>query len=312
MQVPDSAYGIFKNVKKAVMQVALNLTELEIKVEEATNNEPWGPHGTIMSEIAEAAYDSDKYKEIMGVLARRLQDKEDKWRHVYKSLLLLDFMLKHGPQKVVVELRSNVSVIQALERFQYKTPKGKDEGINVRNRAKLLVELVSDTERIKEEREKARQNRNKYGGVSAQEARMGGGFTAGGGFRSGGGGGGDYGSNSSRYDDFDGPSPFSPKPKRSNAAGSSDTTARSGEYRQPASKLGGAGNSSDSVRTSSGPSEYKPPQQVDETPAELQKKKLSQTKVNPNIANTFAKMSLAAPAQASAAAVPKADRKSVV
>jgi hypothetical protein len=51
----------------------------------------------------------------------------------------------------------------------------------------------------------ARQNRNKYGGVSAQEARMGGGFTAGGGFRSGGGGGGDYGSNSSRYDDFDGP-----------------------------------------------------------------------------------------------------------
>jgi hypothetical protein len=47
-----------------------------------------------------------------------------------------------------------VSVIQALERFQYKTPKGKDEGINVRNRAKLLVELVSDTERIKEEREK--------------------------------------------------------------------------------------------------------------------------------------------------------------
>lgn len=49
MQVPDAAYGIFKNVRKAVMQVALNLTELEMKVEEATNNEPWGPHGTIMN-----------------------------------------------------------------------------------------------------------------------------------------------------------------------------------------------------------------------------------------------------------------------
>ena len=36
----------------------------------------------------------------MGVVARRLQDTEEDWRHVYKSLLLLEFMSKHGPQKV--------------------------------------------------------------------------------------------------------------------------------------------------------------------------------------------------------------------
>ena len=36
----------------------------------------------------------------MGVIARRLQDSEEDWRHVYKSLLLLEFMSKHGPQKV--------------------------------------------------------------------------------------------------------------------------------------------------------------------------------------------------------------------
>ena len=29
--------------------MALNLTDLEVKVEEATNNEPWGPHGTVMA-----------------------------------------------------------------------------------------------------------------------------------------------------------------------------------------------------------------------------------------------------------------------
>ena len=50
-----------------------------------------------IAEIAEAAYDSEKYKEIMGVIARRLQDKGENWRHVYKSLLLLEHMLKHGP-----------------------------------------------------------------------------------------------------------------------------------------------------------------------------------------------------------------------
>lgn len=42
------------------------------------------------------------YKQIMGVIARRLQDSGESWRHVYKSLLLLEFMAKHGPQKVMM------------------------------------------------------------------------------------------------------------------------------------------------------------------------------------------------------------------
>lgn len=43
------AMGMFNKVKKVVQQVALNLSETEIKVEEATSNEPWGPHGTVMT-----------------------------------------------------------------------------------------------------------------------------------------------------------------------------------------------------------------------------------------------------------------------
>jgi hypothetical protein len=52
------------------------------------------------AEITKAAYDIESYKQIMGVLARRLQDQGEDWRHVYKSLLLLEYMAKHGPQKV--------------------------------------------------------------------------------------------------------------------------------------------------------------------------------------------------------------------
>lgn len=37
--------GITTKIKK----VALNMSDIEIKVEEATNNEPWGPHGTAMA-----------------------------------------------------------------------------------------------------------------------------------------------------------------------------------------------------------------------------------------------------------------------
>lgn len=47
----------------------------------------------------------------MEVLARRLQDQGEDWRHVYKSLLLLEYMAKHGPQKV--QLLSDVMTAEA-------------------------------------------------------------------------------------------------------------------------------------------------------------------------------------------------------
>lgn len=62
---------------------------------------------------------------------------------------------------------------------------GKDQGINIRNRAKELVELLSDVDRIRAERKKARTTRNKYGGVEGG-AGLGGGFLGGGSSRYGG------------------------------------------------------------------------------------------------------------------------------
>ena len=53
------------------------------------------------AEISRAAFDYEDYKQIMGVIARRLQSEGENWRHVYKSLLLLEYMSKHGPQKVL-------------------------------------------------------------------------------------------------------------------------------------------------------------------------------------------------------------------
>ena len=43
------AGGYLMSLTTKVKQMALNLTDLEVKVEEATNNEPWGPHGSVMA-----------------------------------------------------------------------------------------------------------------------------------------------------------------------------------------------------------------------------------------------------------------------
>ena len=43
------ALSYLKGIGNKVKQVALQLTEIEVKVEDATNNEPWGPHGKDMA-----------------------------------------------------------------------------------------------------------------------------------------------------------------------------------------------------------------------------------------------------------------------
>ena len=58
--------------------------------------------------------------------------------------------------QVVDEIVSNVGVIEKLANFQHKDANGKDWGLNVRQRAKELVALVTDTERVRSERAKVR------------------------------------------------------------------------------------------------------------------------------------------------------------
>lgn len=50
---------------------------------------------------------------------------------------------------------------------------GKDQGINVRQKVKEMVEFVQDDDRLREERKKAKKNKDKYVGVSSDS--MGGG-----------------------------------------------------------------------------------------------------------------------------------------
>ncbi len=44
---------------------------------------------------------------------------------------------------------------------------GKDQGVNVRQKVKEMMELVQDDDRLREERKKAKKNRDKYIGVSS-------------------------------------------------------------------------------------------------------------------------------------------------
>ena len=59
-------------------------------------------------------------------------------------------------RQVVEELVGNVGVVEKLTSFQHKDANGRDWGLNVRQRAKELAGLVTDGDRIRAERQKAR------------------------------------------------------------------------------------------------------------------------------------------------------------
>jgi len=141
-------------IHRTLKNVVKNFTFAEVKVREATSNDPWGPSTTLMSEIADLTYNVMAFTEIMQMIWKRLNDHGKNWRHVYKSLVLLDYLLKTGSERVAQQCRENLLTIQTLKDFQYNED-GKDHGQNVREKSKTLVALLKDDERFKNERTKA-------------------------------------------------------------------------------------------------------------------------------------------------------------
>jgi hypothetical protein len=47
-----------------------------------------------------------------------------------KALQLLEYLIKHGSERVVDDARSHISTLKMLRNFHYIDDKGKDEGVN--------------------------------------------------------------------------------------------------------------------------------------------------------------------------------------
>ncbi|KAK3651407.1 Epsin-3, clathrin recruitment and traffic between the Golgi and endosome [Elasticomyces elasticus] len=159
-----SLYDIKAGVRK-VQNAVMNYTETESKVREATNNEPWGASSSLMQEIANATFNYQQLNEIMPMIYKRFTEKSaEEWRQIYKALQLMEFLVKNGSERVIDDARTHLSLLKMLRQFHYIDMNGKDQGINVRNRSKELTDLLSDVEKIRSERKKARATRNKYSG----------------------------------------------------------------------------------------------------------------------------------------------------
>jgi epsin len=118
-------------VMRSVKNVTKGYSSAQVKVREATSNDPWGPTGTQMSEIAQMTYNtSTEFYEIMDMIDKRLNDKGKNWRHVLKALKVLDYCLHEGSELVVTWARQSIYIIKTLREFQYVDEEGRDVGQN--------------------------------------------------------------------------------------------------------------------------------------------------------------------------------------
>ncbi|KAI9474229.1 MAG: hypothetical protein EXX96DRAFT_581112 [Benjaminiella poitrasii] len=154
-----------KGVVRSIKNIAKGFSDVQIKVREATSNDPWGPSGTLMNEIAQYTYNESDFIEIMDMIDKRLNDKGKNWRHVFKALLLLDYCLHVGSENVVLYARENVYVVKTLKEFQHVDESGKDVGANVRQKAKDITNLLQDENRLKEERRQRQGMRDRMANV---------------------------------------------------------------------------------------------------------------------------------------------------
>ncbi|KAL6946952.1 hypothetical protein ACO0QE_001808 [Hanseniaspora vineae] len=160
-----SLYDAKKYFRKA-QNVVFSYTEMESKVREATNNEPWGAPSTLMEYIAQGTYNYKEREEIIGMVFRRFTEKTAmEWRQIYKALQLLEYIIKHGSERFIDDCRANISLISMLKDFHYIDSQGQDQGLNVRTRAKAIVGLLKDDNEIRKERKHARETAEKYRGI---------------------------------------------------------------------------------------------------------------------------------------------------
>jgi len=104
---------------------------------------------------------------IMNALRQRLGDTGANWRHVYKALAVIEYLLANGTERAVDEITDNSSEIAKLTSFEYMESNGKDAGLNVRKKAETVLSIVDDRDKLQQVREKAAASRDKYFGLSS-------------------------------------------------------------------------------------------------------------------------------------------------
>lgn len=151
---------VLRQVKNNVFQYA----DIEVKVREATSNEKWGVKNSELYEIARATNDYQEYPKLFAMLWKRLNDVQVVL-HVQKSLILILFLLRNGSERFIRDCKARIRDIAQLKKFRHFDGNSEEDAKDVRAKAKLVYDLLTDDTKLADERAKAERIR-KSGAVT--------------------------------------------------------------------------------------------------------------------------------------------------
>ncbi|KAF3330005.1 epsin-2-like protein [Carex littledalei] len=155
--IKKQASFFFKEKIRTARLALTDVTPVQLLTEEATNGNSSAPDAKTMRLISRAAFEIDDYLRIVGILHRRLAKFEKKqWREPYNSLVLLEHLLIHGPERIADEFQSIKDIIQDMRKFQFIDERGFNWGSVVKKKSEKVLKLLGKGPQFREERERAR------------------------------------------------------------------------------------------------------------------------------------------------------------
>lgn len=94
---------------------------------------------------------------IQKYIVKKLNLNFDKWKKIYKTLKLLENLLKGGNMKFVYKMKYFMELIDNLSNFKYEV----NGAANIREKAAKIYKLLEDNDLLKEERKKYQVEREK-------------------------------------------------------------------------------------------------------------------------------------------------------
>ena len=159
---------------RALKNHALSYSDVEVKVREATSNDPWSCPLSLMRELSRATHDYVDYPKLFAMLWKRLADVEHVM-HVTKALHLLDFLIRHGSERFVLDVKRRQRDIAALQRYKHYDHNNQDDAKEARAKAKLIHELLANEAKLQSERvaaEKQRLQTDRIGGGGSSSYQL--------------------------------------------------------------------------------------------------------------------------------------------
>eukprot|EP00823_Brevimastigomonas_motovehiculus_P000312 TRINITY_DN10402_c0_g1_i1.p1 TRINITY_DN10402_c0_g1~~TRINITY_DN10402_c0_g1_i1.p1 ORF type:complete len:580 (-),score=204.50 TRINITY_DN10402_c0_g1_i1:170-1807(-) len=132
----------------------------------ALSSEAWSATSTLKNEIARATFHYQGYKEVMTILWDKLATTKE-WRIVYKSLELLEFLLRNGGDQIADDAKDHIYTLRPF--LEYSSMEGdRDSGNGVRAMAKTVLDFLNNSSKLEAERKKAQQLKDRFTSMGSE------------------------------------------------------------------------------------------------------------------------------------------------